>query len=226
MFTDPRNCPVVVLAIGEHDLDLIACLQLRDVAPQVPLNLTRPRCLQIHDPTHARIDFGNVECARGFQGNLMACVAECRKQGKATLLRKRLTAGHANAVHTECSNAGNNLIDLMPLAAVEGIFGIAPAATQRASSQAHEHGRPADAVGLALQGTKDLGQTKTPACGRRWCFVLKRTNCIHQRKSGMALSVGFPAAARAGGPARVARPWCRDTWKSPCSTWLPRRPIV
>jgi len=52
---------------------------------------------------------------------------------------------------------GDDVVDIAPLPAMEGVLGVAVAAAQRATGQAHEHGRPAGGVGLALQGQEDLG---------------------------------------------------------------------
>ena len=45
----------------------------------------------------------------------------------------------------------DDIVDLPPVTALEGIRGIAIATAQRAAGQTHENGTPAHAGGLALQ---------------------------------------------------------------------------
>src|SRR5690606_16786803 len=85
---------------------------------------------------------------------------QSRDQLGAGALRQRLAPGHADVARAVAFDLSENRGDRAPLPAMECIRGVAVTAAQRASREANEHGRPADAARLALEGMKYLGDAK------------------------------------------------------------------
>jgi hypothetical protein len=125
--------------------------------------------LDVEHARHAHIDLGDVDGARGFQRHVVALIAQPLEQADAALLRQRLAAGDTDVAGAVAGDFGEDVVDLPPLSAVEGIRGVAVLAAQRTAGQAHEHGGPADAAGFALQGQEDLGDPQP--IGRRGCRI-------------------------------------------------------
>jgi hypothetical protein len=83
----------------------------------------------------------------------------------AGTLGKRFAAGDGDVANAVVAHAREDFIHRHPLAAGEGVGGVAVAAAQRAAGQAHEHGGPAHRAGLALQGEEDLGDAQAVGVG-------------------------------------------------------------
>src|SRR5690554_45313 len=157
--------PVVVGPAADHELDLVVRRQQRDVASEVARLLARARGLDVQDARDAGIDPADVERARGLQRDHVARVAQPAQQSDAALLRQRLAAGHADMAHAVAGDLCKDRVDVLPLAAVEGIGGIAVAAAQRAAGQADEYRRPPGVARLALERQENLGDAE-PVRGR------------------------------------------------------------
>ena len=102
----------------------------------------------------------NVHRARGFQRHLVAAVAQLGQQRQTAALRQRLATGDTDVVRRMARNALQDLRHGEILAAVEGIFGVAPNAAQRTPGEPHEHRGQADTAGFALQREKDFGDAQ------------------------------------------------------------------
>ena len=79
---------------------------------------------------------------------------------------ERLAAGDAHVAYAVACDLGQDVVDRPPLAAVEGVGGVAIRAAQRAARQPNEHRRPARLAGLALQRQEDLGDAEPVGRGR------------------------------------------------------------
>src|ERR1700741_5120455 len=121
----------------------------------------------------------------------MARVAQPLQQLDAALLRQRLATGDADVADALPGDFGEDVVDRPPLAAVEGVRGIAVLAAQRAAGQAHEDRGPARLAGLALQRKEDFGDLEAFRGGGRL--------------AGNALESGVHGAIVTCGP-RVAPP--------------------
>src|SRR5580698_10186153 len=112
------------------------------------------------------------------------------------------------------SDFGKDVVDIAPVAAVKGVFGIAPHAAQRATREAHEYRAPADRIGLALDRVEDLGdaQTLSRRRSRRGQFHACVTAAHRDDLSG-------PAAVTADSvvPAPAWPHWNWGTWPAPIS---------
>lgn len=64
--------PLVVGARGDDDLDLVPGGEQGQVFPAIPGALAGSGRLEVHDPRHPRVDFGDVERPRGFERHLVA----------------------------------------------------------------------------------------------------------------------------------------------------------
>src|SRR3546814_7156049 len=87
----------------------------------------------------------------------MARIAQTLQQRQAILLCQRLAARHTDVVCPEPGDLGNNRIERLPLPAMKRISGVAVMAAQRATGEAHKHGRPAHGRGFALDRQENLG---------------------------------------------------------------------
>src|SRR5690606_8226546 len=123
----------------------------RDIAPQVASDFGRARRLDVEHARYPRVDLADVDRTGGFQRDLVAGVAQALQQADTALLRQRLATGDADVADTVPRDLGEDAVVVPPLAAMEGVGGVAVLAAQRATGQAHEHRRPADAPRLALQ---------------------------------------------------------------------------
>src|SRR5690606_35175426 len=149
--------PLVVGAAAQDELHLVARGKQREVFQPVARHLGRGRGLEVDHPRHPRVDAGDVQRTGSLQRDVIAGIAKAPQQVQAALLRQRLAAGDADMAHAMARDLRQDVVDLPPLPAVEGVGGVAVLAAQRAAGQAHEHGRPAGGVGLALERKEDLG---------------------------------------------------------------------
>ena len=62
-----RNCPVEVGAIANNDFDLIRRFEVIDVGPNIGVDFTGTRRLDIEDHTHSRIDRACIDRAAGLK---------------------------------------------------------------------------------------------------------------------------------------------------------------
>ena len=77
-------------------------------------------------------------------------------------------------ITTVTADLVEDLLDGAGVAAVEGVFGVAPGAAQGAAGQANEHGGQADPAGLALNGSEDF---RHPEAGDGRVFTHGRIPC-------------------------------------------------
>src|SRR5699024_6863018 len=86
---------------------------------------------------------------------------------RTAFLRQRFATGHADVAGAMTPHFRQDVVDVVPLPAMESVLGVAPYAAQRAAGQTHEHRRPAGGVGLALDGVEDLADAQTRRTRRR-----------------------------------------------------------
>ena len=75
-FAHGRAHPLVVGAVGEHELDLVARADVLEVAPAVAVRLAAARALEVHDLVDARVDAGHVGLAARLDEHRAARVAQ------------------------------------------------------------------------------------------------------------------------------------------------------
>lgn len=111
------------------------------------MRLARIRGLDTEHARDARTDRGHVQRAEVSSDTSRPASHE-QQQAQAALLRQRLAAGHADVAHAVADDFGDDVVDLAPFPAVEGIGGVAVAAAQRAAGQARTNtlGQPAAAA--------------------------------------------------------------------------------
>ena len=160
--------PVVIGARGNDELHLLLGAQLAQSLPELTLGLAGSRRLDIHHAQHARVQVTEIDGPAGLDGDLVAGVAQRREQLLAFLLRQRLAAGNADMTNAGVGNVLQHVVHGHALTAVEGVLGIAVAATQRAAGQANETGGKAGVSAFPLQRAEDLRDAKKrlPTAGR------------------------------------------------------------
>src|SRR5690606_41728854 len=63
VLADHTAGPLVIGAVADHELDLVALRKVREVAPQVAVALPRPGALQVHDAVRAGVERRDVDGA-------------------------------------------------------------------------------------------------------------------------------------------------------------------
>src|SRR5215472_11692548 len=58
--------PLIVGAIGQHELDFVTRAQVLEVAPQVAIAFPAARAFEVHDLDDARVEAAHIDGARGF----------------------------------------------------------------------------------------------------------------------------------------------------------------
>ena len=81
---DRRAHPLVVGAVGEDELDLVARADVLEVRPAVAVRLAAARGLQVHDLVDARIDAGHVGLAARLDEHRAPGVAELASSAGTT----------------------------------------------------------------------------------------------------------------------------------------------
>src|ERR1051325_6690013 len=127
LFDDAAG-PIVVVAIGDHELDLVVRAEDVEVLPAVLFYLARAGALEVEDDLRARVDGADVDRPRGLDQHFVAVVAETLDQLERLRLRERLAPPHLDQVAAVAAHAAEHLVDRHPLAAGERGLGVAPAA--------------------------------------------------------------------------------------------------
>ena len=104
-----RQRPVVVIARGEDELQLVARSQQIEIFPAVFRRFAGARRLEIDDARDTRIDAADVERTTGFERNRVAGIAQGGQQRQTVLLRQRFAAGDADRCAVE---SGDTLEDV------------------------------------------------------------------------------------------------------------------
>src|ERR1700733_482159 len=228
--------PLVVGAIADHELHLVGTAQCRDVLHEVPVHLPRAWGLQIHDAHHTRVQRGDGHGAAGLDGHGMAGVTEAGEQPQAVLLRQGFTAGDSDMLRAILRHFSKDFVEAPPIAAVESVGRVAVAATQGTPGQAHEHGRPADAVRLPLDRMEDLRDPETlrgwqVIPPRRAAGLPYRVHRISAPRPACAANAGWRdrqrLSRRSSAPPSSRSAWRRSTaathtGSSRLSAWRPR----
>jgi len=204
VLTHALHSPLIVRARAKHELHFVMRGQQRQVVPAVTSDFTGIRRLDIDDAGNPRVDAGDVDGTAGFERNRVAGITQRRQQRQAILLRQWLSASDTDMAYTVAGDFGEQLCQCAPLAAVEGVGGVAVATAERAAGQPHEHRRPADVRGLSLQGQEDFGDFQTPRCRRH---LRRREREIVGRHEVQGFSVLARAADEPGPP--------RWSWNNP-----------
>ena len=148
--------PLVVGAVGEDELDLVARADVLEVRPAVAVRLAAARALQVHDLVHARIDPRDVRLAARLDEHRLARVAQLAQQRADAGLEQRLSAGQLHERRAEGERARQHVLAGHARAAVEGLRRVAPHAAQVAARRAHEGaGQPGERR-FALDARVDL----------------------------------------------------------------------
>ncbi len=84
MLLDGALRPVVVGAVGDHELHLVERAEQRDVLPAVPVRLSAAWCLEVDDAMDARVDPADVALAARLEEHGTAGVAELAQEEEAS----------------------------------------------------------------------------------------------------------------------------------------------
>src|SRR3984893_263116 len=189
--------PLVVAAAADHELDQVPRAQPRQLLIAVAPFLAGTRRLDVDDFRHTRIDTRERHGAAGFQRDPQAGIAQQGQQLRAALLRERFASGHTHERRAELAHPRHDRLRLPPLAAVEGVGGVAILAAQRAAGEAHEHRGPARGVRLALQGVEDLGDLEARhALWPRGIPYWEGGAATRRRRSAASLAESLPGYLR------------------------------
>src|SRR6185437_3098290 len=97
-----------------------------------------------------------IQRAAGLERHVEALVAQALEQFEAVRLRQGLSAGHAYMRGGVAAHLPHHGLEVVPIAVMKRILGVAITAPQRAAGQADENRGKADGVGLPLQRMKNL----------------------------------------------------------------------
>jgi hypothetical protein len=86
--------PFVVLAVADHNLDLVMGGEDSEIFIAVSVFLTRPWGLEIHHFLHPLIYARDIQGAAGFQRNLVASVAKLLEKRQTRPLGQGFPACH------------------------------------------------------------------------------------------------------------------------------------
>ncbi|MCY1273416.1 hypothetical protein D9M70_220250 [compost metagenome] len=131
-----------------------------DVLVAVAADFGGARRLQVDDLAHPRIDGGNIQRAAGFDGNLVAGIAQALQQRDAVGLGQRLATGDADVARLVGGDALEDGVERHDLATAERVGGVAILTAQGAAGEAHEDRRQAGGTCFPLQRVENLGDSQ------------------------------------------------------------------
>src|SRR6185437_6206798 len=134
-----RAAPVVVATIADHELDEVLRAQARELPVEIARLLFRPGSLHVDDPHYPLVNSLQRHRTARLERHAPAGITELSEEEKAAFLRERLATRYADIAAAQLAHLLHHGLDLPPLAAVEGVLGIAILTPQRTSGEAYEN---------------------------------------------------------------------------------------
>ncbi len=148
--------PLVVAAVGQHELQLVPFPQVLQVVPVVPLDLPAGGTFHVHDALDPWGNLRDGQAAAGFEQHLVALGDQALHQRHNGGLEQRFAPGDLDQLARVGPDPVQHLFHRGRLPLVEGVGCVTPDAPQVAARQTHEYARAPDVGGLSLNGKEDL----------------------------------------------------------------------
>ncbi len=127
---DRRAHPLVVGAVGQDELDLVARPDVLRFDQRLRCDSPAARALEVHDLVHARVDAGHVGLAARLDEDRAPGVAQLAHQREHAGLEQRLAARELDERRPQRERAREDVGAGHARAAVEGLRRVAPGAAQ------------------------------------------------------------------------------------------------
>ena len=154
--TDDRAHPLVVGAVGEHELDLVARTDVLEVRPAVSARLAAAGALEVHDLVHPRVDARTSASPLVSSSTVLPASHSSRHERKHAGLQQGLAARELDEGCAQREGARKDLLARHARAATKRLRRVAPRAAQVAPRRAHERAGQACERRLTLDARVDL----------------------------------------------------------------------